>query len=87
MQSSLTSATQPKCTLTGVRLCTSLPVSGPRLVNPYPPPPQVLAKIPWYCHTGNVLMLALQLHWFALMARGAVRVLRSGDARQDIKEE
>ncbi|XP_043213430.1 TLC domain-containing protein 3A-like isoform X1 [Amphibalanus amphitrite] len=48
---------------------------------------QVLAKIPWYCHTGNVLMLALQLHWFALMARGAVRVLRSGDARQDIKEE
>ena len=48
---------------------------------------QVLGIIPWLCHTLNLLMLALQLHWFALMVRGALRVLRSGDVRQDIKEE
>lgn len=48
---------------------------------------QSMWRVPWFCHLGNGLVLLLQLHWFQLMVRGAARVLRSGDARHDTKEE
>ena len=36
---------------------------------------QVHLEVPWPCNLGAGLLMGLQLHWFILICRGALRLL------------
>ena len=36
---------------------------------------RVPLEVPWACNLGAGLLMGLQLHWFILICRGALRLL------------
>jgi hypothetical protein len=38
---------------------------------------QAVLKTPWYCALGLVISFLPQVHWFKLMFRGAVKMIKS----------